>query len=129
MNIVCRESGKSESGKAEPDVARERTESPERIVTCARCGNRIASTDDFIKPGDEDYSIFQNPAGIFFRIVCFRKTDGCIVDGDYTDYNSWFSGYLWSVAFCSRCTSHLGWHYISGSSSFWGLIADRLTGV
>lgn len=103
--------------------------SDKKWVRCRNCNYKIALLADKIKIDNADTHIFENPAGIFFRVVCFSEAPGSIIISDYVDENTWFSGYLWSITLCRSCNSHLGWNYSSGSSGFYGLIADRLTGI
>lgn len=98
-------------------------------VRCRNCNNKIAKQNERIKIYNADTHIFENPAGIFFRVVCFIDAPGSTLITDHTMENTWFTGYLWSISLCRGCRSHLGWHYTSGSDEFYGLIADRLTGV
>lgn len=111
---------------AEPE-AEETTD--KKWVRCRNCSSKVALIDDRIKISQADTYIFENPAGIIFRVVCFSKASGVTDVTGYTGENTWFAGYMWSVSLCSGCNSHLGWHYSSGSGDFYGLIADRLAGI
>jgi hypothetical protein len=46
--------------------------------------------------------------------------------GEPTAEHSWFKDFTWSFTICSNCLVHLGWFYLGGSESFFGLIVDRL---
>jgi len=98
-------------------------------VRCRSCHYKIALQSDKIKINQADTHIFENPAGIFYRVICFNSAPGASIVSDYTHDNTWFAGYLWSITLCRSCHNHLGWHYSSGSTDFFGLIADRLTGI
>jgi hypothetical protein len=98
-------------------------------VHCRSCLHKIALQSDKINILNADNHIFENPAGIFYRLVCFSSAPGAVNITDYTDENTWFPGCLWSITLCRSCSNHLGWHYISESGDFFGLIADRLTGI
>lgn len=98
-------------------------------VLCRNCASRVALVNDRIKVGNADTHIFENPAGIIFRVVCFSEASGAADITGYTDENTWFPGFIWCISLCRGCSSHLGWHYNSGSEDFYGLIADRLTGI
>ncbi|WP_309894379.1 hypothetical protein [Archangium sp.] len=39
---------------------------------------------------------------------------------------SWFPGFVWEIALCAACGTHLGWCF-HGESDFLGLVLDRLT--
>jgi hypothetical protein len=36
---------------------------------------------------------------------------GISLDGPPSTQDSWFPGYAWSIAYCSRCYNHLGWRF------------------
>jgi len=108
---------------------RTKEESDKKWVRCRNCNYKIALLSDKIIINNADTHIFENPGGIFFRVVCFSSAPGSINISDYTDEDTWFSGYLWSISLCRSCNNHIGWNYNSGSSEFYGLIADRLTGI
>jgi hypothetical protein len=108
---------------------RTKEDSDKKWIRCRNCNYKIALVSDKIKIDNTDTHIFENPAGIFFRVVCFSEAPGSINISDYTMDNTWFSGWLWSITLCRSCNNHIGWNYTSGSGEFYGLIADRLTGV
>lgn len=108
---------------------RTKEDSDKKWIRCRNCNYKIALVSDKIKIENADIHIFENPAGIFFRVVCFSEAPGSINISDYTMDNTWFSGWLWSITLCRSCNNHIGWNYTSGSRDFYGLIADRLTGV
>lgn len=103
--------------------------SDKKWTRCRNCHYKIALQSDKISINNADTHIFENPAGIFYRVVCFANAPGAITISDYTEENTWFTGCIWSITLCRSCNNHLGWHYISGSREFFGLIADRLTGI
>jgi len=99
----------------------------EGYFRCHQCHQIITSTADMIEVAGFHQHTFANPEGIMFEIGCFRKAVGCRHIGPATREFSWFKGFQWKVAVCSRCLIHLGWLYVSsGSESFHGLILDRL---
>lgn len=99
----------------------------ERIL-CRLCLAYIAKKRDVIEVEGSAFHYKKNPAGLYFSIICFSDASGCNNLGDYISEYSWFSGYKWSIVICTGCSSHLGWHFI-GKGSFYGLIADRITGI
>jgi hypothetical protein len=103
--------------------------SDKKWARCRSCHYKIALISDKTDINHADTHIFENPAGIFFRVVCFTEAPGTIDISDFTEENTWFNGYTWSITLCRFCNNHLGWHYSSGSKEFYGLIADRLTGI
>jgi len=96
---------------------------------CRNCHYKIALISDKTQINHVDNHIFKNPAGIFYRVVCFLNAPGTINITDYINENTWFEGYMWSITLCRSCNNHIGWHYSSGIDEFYGLIADRLTGI
>lgn len=98
----------------------------ESVIICRNCGSGITSLDAMIAVHGRHAHTFRNPAGFTFRIGCFFTAPGCSVTGKPTSLHSWFAGFTWQVAYCSRCRLHLGWHYDSTEDSFFGLILDRL---
>lgn len=101
----------------------------QKWVRCRNCSLRIALQSDKVNINHADSHIFENPAGIFYRVICFTHAPGATNISEYTNDNTWFTGYSWSITICRSCNNHLGWHYISCSADFFGLIADRLIGI
>ena len=97
----------------------------ENHLLCRQCQQIITSTSEMIEVSGFHQHTFANPEGILFEIGCFRKAKGCWYIGPATEEFTWFKGFQWKVAVCSRCLVHLGWFY-SGNESFHGLILDRL---
>jgi hypothetical protein len=100
---------------------------PYEKIFCRNCLAEIADKDDIIEIEGSAYHYKRNPAGIYFTLICFSKAAGVNIYGEYTYEYTWFQGYLWSIALCSGCGSHLGWHY-SGNGFFFGLISQRIIG-
>lgn len=102
-------------------------EHEEGRILCKACGNRITTVEHMIAVNGQHRHTFTNPAGVTFRVGCFSWADGCLTYGEPTLEFTWFAGFAWSLAFCSSCSTHLGWYYQAGAESFFGLIYDRLT--
>ena len=98
----------------------------EPFILCRICGNRITTLDAIIAVNGQHRHTCTNPAGITFEIGCFSSASGCLIYGVPTYEYTWFESYRWSLAFCSRCTTHLGWYYQSEEEGFFGLILNRL---
>ena len=119
----------AETVTVKPEESAEESPVTDKRVLCRNCHGYVAEINDRIRINDSDYHIFRNPMGLFFRVICFSRADGVLPVTEYTYENTWFSNYSWSIALCLGCHTHLGWHYRSENSVFYGLIADRLTGV
>lgn len=98
-------------------------------IRCAHCGQPVSSADQRIDQGGAHEHRFENPAGIVFRIGCFRRAPGCRPAGEATLAWTWFPGHPWALALCRNCATHLGWSYGPGGAgdAFYGLILDRLS--
>ncbi|GMQ76767.1 MAG: hypothetical protein BMS9Abin01_2061 [Gammaproteobacteria bacterium] len=99
-----------------------------RPIRCAHCGQQVSTADQRTDQAGSHEHRFENPAGIVFRIGCFRHAPGCRRVGEATLQWTWFPGHAWSVALCVKCGTHLGWSYGPGGTgaAFFGLILDRL---
>jgi len=99
-----------------------------RPIRCAHCGQQVSTADQRIDQAGSHEHRFGNPAGIVFRIGCFRHAPGCRRVGEATLQWTWFPGHAWSLALCIKCGTHLGWSYGPGATgaAFFGLILDRL---
>ena len=95
-------------------------------ILCRACGHSITHPDHRILKADSFSHTFANPYGHVFEIGCFSKAPGCVTASPASDEFSWFKGYVWAVAVCSRCASQLGWRFSSGADTFYGLILDQL---
>ncbi|MCP4602889.1 MAG: hypothetical protein GY847_20630 [Proteobacteria bacterium] len=93
---------------------------------CAICGHPITGKDQCIDINGSHEHTFANPGGHIYHIGCFRNALGCITMRDESTDFTWFSGYTWSVTGCSLCGAHMGWHFRSGSDTFFGLVLDTL---
>ncbi len=104
----------------------EEEEKKENLILCKNCRNRITSADNGIELYGQHRHTFSNPYGILFEIGCFASADGCLNQGMPTTEFTWFKGFSWRYALCSKCHLHLGWHYQSRGGGFYGLILDNL---
>ncbi len=94
---------------------------------CCCCGRIITSSGQRIEVNGSHEHTFANPEGIVFHIACFARVQGCLFAGEPTGDWTWFRGYLWSVAYCAGCGSHLGWSYSSGDGVFYGLVLRSIS--
>jgi hypothetical protein len=125
----CKKHGEPGSGTpgAEQDILKRVMEGRDEGILCRTCANRITSPEEMVKQSNRHVHTFRNPAGISYTIGCFKKAPGCLSLGESTDEFTWFPGFLWNYAVCSRCFSHLGWFYQTpGGDSFFGLILNQL---
>lgn len=96
---------------------------------CARCGALVTHGRWEMSLNGGHEHVFFNPAGLVFRVLCFRDAPGAGAQGIASGAFSWFRGYLWRLAMCRACDAHLGWRY-EGSAEprvFFGLIKQALT--
>jgi len=102
-----------------------KTTSPDAWLQCANCGHDITRPVSAIEVnGDHLHTVF-NPAGLLFRVRCFRDAPGVVEHGDPTDHFTWFKGYRWRFAHCRGCGQHIGWGYQGEADGFFGLIATK----
>ena len=95
-------------------------------IYCAACGHLITRTNWRIAfDGAHEHTLF-NPAGVVFRVLCFKEAPGADASGQATTEFTWFDGYAWRIAFCAGCGTHLGWLF-DGTSVFFGLVKPKLT--
>ncbi len=104
----------------------EQEDEPEKALFCKFCGHLITHADHAVEMNDSHHHAFFNPAGVIFEIRCFSSAAGCTVQGESFSEFTWFAGYTWTLAFCSRCANHMGWYFSSGDLGFYGLIEKHL---
>jgi len=97
---------------------------PERIF-CKRCDVVITDAGRTTSVGGRHTHRRTNPANIEFSFQCFTEAPGCRREGSYTLEHTWFPGSAWCYLLCSRCGTHLGWHF-QGERNFCALIIERL---
>lgn len=113
-------------GQAPDEEGRTRLEE-ERSLLCKECGHKLTSQNHAVDMQGKHRHTFFNPAGVLFEIGCFADAPGCEVWGVPTTEFAWFPGFAWRFANCAGCRSHVGWQFLSGESSFYGLVLNRLT--
>jgi hypothetical protein len=98
------------------------------VLLCRACGHVITSDDQRVQVAGSHQHTFFNPVGIVYELGCFANAVGCHAQGEASSEFAWFSGYLWRIALCARCGSHLGWRFESAETRFYGLILSMLQG-
>jgi len=96
-----------------------------RVLLCRMCSHAITSEKQRLEMNGSHRHTFFNPAGIVFELGCFGEANGVSIVGESSSEFSWFSGYVWRVAVCARCGTHLGWRF-AGARTFYGLILKNL---
>ena len=105
------------------------------ILVCSRCANPITRREDICSvPGAEGVvGAYVNPHGVVHQTITSRKLIRMSYTLDSrppTTKDTWFPGYGWVIACCSRCYSHIGWLFLRTSvngndmnamKEFWGL--------
>jgi hypothetical protein len=97
------------------------------MLLCRACRGAVTGAGERIVVQGSHAHTCANPAGLLFRIGCFRAAV-CGYAGEPTYDWSWFRGMCWQVAVCRYCGAHLGWRFAGAGSEFHGLILDRLCG-
>lgn len=112
----------------ETDTGTDLDEATDDAVYCAQCG-ALVTRGRWRLSIDGHEHVFFNPAGIVFRILCFRDAPGVGIRGAPSDDFTWFAGYRWEIGFCAGCGQHLGWRFTGDEepSLFFGLIKGKLT--
>lgn len=95
---------------------------------CARCGSFMTRASLGIRMNGAHEHVVFNPAGMVFRVVCFKDTPGAVAVGNSSDQFSWFKGFTWRIALCKTCDSHVGWMFegTGAPAVFFGLIRAML---
>lgn len=115
--------------KDAPEIVTDsRADEAERIYRCAVCAREVTRGRWEIAPDGSHERSFFNPAGVVFRVLCFKEAPGAAEVGHATQEFTWFRGYAWRYAVCRGCGTHLGWRYEGAADPavFFGLIKPAL---
>lgn len=114
-------------------------------LRCARCGLHWASAADVFcaseppvgpqhsppAPPSSRVETFVNPHGYVHTVCTLRRAAEGALALDVAPpqaQGSWFEGFRWVIAICSRCGAHAGWKYTAaGRDDFWGLHVAAFT--
>ncbi|GFN92164.1 protein cereblon [Plakobranchus ocellatus] len=105
----------------------------EGFLLCRKCGFELAKAQDLfsmpshlavgvrndtIAKNQKVYiQLFKNPHGNYFEVITSRTADA---ETDNVNFgsDSWFPGYVWSIAKCPRCGTHVGWVFTAAKAAF-----------
>jgi ribosomal protein S27E len=120
----------SSGARPRPDDAGEVVGTGPRI-RCRGCGAVLSEPRNIFSPaGSSARSVFANPAGRVFEVLCLREATSVVPWGEPTLEHTWFSGYAWRPVTCASCGSHLGWCFDAMGGAlpvrFFGLITSEV---
>lgn len=100
----------------------------ELVYFCAQCGRLVTRAAWRLSMNGAHEHVVFNPAGIVFRVACFKEAPGAIAIGAASGEFTWFKGWDWRMAACAGCNAHLGWRYEGDPAPqvFFGLIGAML---
>ena len=79
-------------------------------IVCENCGTPLAALTELVVMSEEGASgVYVNPHGVVHDMLTVGSTEpGAIaLQGTAQTEHSWFPGYAWTIAYCSRCFQHL----------------------
>lgn len=88
-------------------------------ITCRLCSAELSRMSEvFTAPGsDGARQVFANPTGRVFEVLTVLRANGALALGEGTSEFTWFAGYTWRIAVCSRCGHHIGWAFAAADAS------------
>ena len=96
------------------------------FLFCAACSHVIGHVLDRIEVNGAFCHTRTNPFGYVHRFGCHQEAHGCAVTGAPQAADSWFEGFLWRLASCGACDTHMGWRFEKSDEHFFGLILERI---
>lgn len=82
------------------------------VICCRECKIQVAHTNDVFSLSLEGpMSAYVNPQGHVHETLTVYKSQNLNLMGRPTKEHSWFPGYAWTIAYCRRCTNHMGWKF------------------
>jgi len=109
--------------------------SSEKKLCCIVCEQTMTSKASlFTLSGAEGVvGAYVNPHGVVHQTLTLREMErgSTTLIGRPTAEDTWFPGYAWTIANCSRCYTHLGWRFTAISKRttprfFWGIRRSAL---
>lgn len=131
LNLFRTPSSKKNHGDTDNLVVTEKKQKQDTItgkfLLCRECLQIITNPSEKTGILGSHTHTFTNPNGIIFDIDCYKTAPGCGYVGQPSSEFTWFKGFMWKIAVCSACLTHLGWIFIAkDKNSFLGLIQNRL---
>ena len=69
------------------------------LVRCAACKHEISDSEARIAVSGRHDHTCVNPSGLMFRVRCFAYAPGCVGEGEWSDFYSWFKGFCSMMIF------------------------------
>ena len=124
---LFRPNWQSKQGKPKTDSTEKPSPTHYGVVLCRQCLHVITSPKQQKIIDGSHVHTFANPEGIVFEIVCFQDAWGCGYIGPTSPEFTWFRGYVWRIAVCAGCQTHIGWRFSNADDIYFhGLIAGRI---
>jgi hypothetical protein len=90
-------------------------EENETYVCCKSCSARLSSASEMFTVGGAEGTTgnYVNEYGVVHQTITVREADEpkLSYSGGPETRDSWFPGYSWTITYCQRCHSHLGWKF------------------
>jgi len=97
-----------------------------QVLVCRRCYQELADQSDIFSMSSEGpQGAFVNPGGHLHETLTVYKAKNLKLVGEPSTEYSWFPGYAWTIAECSRCYNHIGWKFTVAKE---GLKPDKFYG-
>lgn len=103
------------------------------VICCRECNTQVASTNDVFSLSVEGpMGAYVNPHGHVHETLTVYKSENINLMGRPSKEHSWFPGYAWTIAYCRRCTNHMGWKFTATKKDlipqkFYGLTRASVT--
>lgn len=82
------------------------------VLACRHCNQALANVSNIFSMSVEGpQGTYVNPAGYVHEMLAVSKAKNLLYTGRPSTDHSWFPGYAWTIANCSRCRHHIGWKF------------------